>query len=210
MNISAAQNRFSNLCSLALAVFLAVGCATEGTHDQSGAASGAASTVGKTSTGFSGADVTNATAMVRPVSGQKIKGQVELAKTTNGIHVIGTFEGLQPNAQHGFHIHEFGDCSDPKLQTVGSHWNPTGHPHGSPGASDHHTGDLGNLVSDGKGRATYDRVIETKDGSASMSPFIGRAFVVHKKADDMKTQPAGDSGDRVACGTIGIAKEATK
>ena len=113
--------------------------------------------------------------------------------------------GLQPG-QHGFHIHEFGDCSDvAKAASAGGHFNPTNHQHGAPDASDRHEGDLGNIEADAQGKAHVDITDKVLKLSGNES-IIGHAVIVHEKADDLKTQPTGDAGGRLACGVIGVAK----
>ena len=144
----------------------------------------------------------NATATVLPAGGQKAKGKVEFQQTENGVKVVGRFEGLKPNSQHGIHIHENGDCSDPKFVTAGGHFNPEKTEHGAPGSVAHHIGDFGNLATDGKGRAKFERDIQGLKLNDPVKGFVGRAVIVHMKRDDMKTQPSGDSGDRIACGTV--------
>lgn len=143
-------------------------------------------------------------AILQPAKGSKVAGTVQFIPQDNGVRIVTDISGLQPNAQHGFHIHEFGDCSDPSFQTAGGHYNPEGKEHGEPGAQSH-VGDLGNLSSDAKGRVKTEMVIENLNGYSNK--ILGRSVVIHKSADDLKSQPAGNSGDRIACGVIGILKQ---
>ncbi|HEY0253537.1 MAG TPA: superoxide dismutase family protein [Kofleriaceae bacterium] len=131
----------------------------------------------------------------------KVKGTVEFKETDDGVEVTANLEGLK-KGDHGFHIHEKGDCSAPDATSAGGHFNPSGHKHGAPDAEEHHEGDLGNITAEKDGKATKTFTIKgvsLKDGDTSI---VGKGFIIHAKADDMKTQPTGNAGDRVACGVI--------
>jgi Cu-Zn family superoxide dismutase len=103
---------------------------------------------------------------------------------------------------HGFHIHMFGDLRAADGMSAGGHYNPTGHMHGGPESSDHHAGDLGNIKADESGTAKVDAKVQ----GLMLHHVLGRSLVVHAKEDDLKTQPSGNSGDRIAVGVIGIAE----
>jgi Cu-Zn family superoxide dismutase len=121
-----------------------------------------------------------------------------------GVKVVAEVTGLTPG-DHGFHIHEFGDCGDAEAKNAGGHFNPGGHDHGGPDAEARHKGDLGNMTADATGKAHYERVDKhLKLGGENT--IIGRSVIVHEKMDDLKTQPTGNAGARVACGVIGVAK----
>jgi Cu-Zn family superoxide dismutase len=111
--------------------------------------------------------------------------------------------GLTPGA-HGFHVHEFGDCSMADGTCAGAHFNPTGAPHGGPDDARRHAGDLGNVKADESGKAIYKRV-DKMLALNGPSSIIGRSIIVHAAPDDLKTQPSGNAGARVGCGVIGIA-----
>jgi superoxide dismutase, Cu-Zn family len=148
-------------------------------------------------------DVTKATAKLESRSGSKVTGTVTFTKTGDEIEVVGDIENLTPG-KHGFHIHEKGDCSAADAASAGGHFNPTHQHHGGPATAEHHTGDLGNIEADQSGKAH----IQWK-GKMSMSgadSIIGKSVVVHEKADDLKTDPSGNSGARIACGVIEAAK----
>lgn len=150
------------------------------------------------------AGVTAAIAVMNPTQGSTVHGVVTFKKEGRGVRIIANIVGLSPGP-HGFHIHEFGDCTAPDASSAGGHFNPTNMPHGGPKAAKRHVGDLGNIVADKNGVARLemtDHLIRL-DGPNSI---IGRSVVVHAHADDLKTQPTGNSGARVACGVIGIAK----
>jgi Cu-Zn family superoxide dismutase len=149
------------------------------------------------------ATITKAVAVIHPASGSKVSGTVTFTKTTGGVKVEAKIKGLAPG-KHGFHIHEFGDATSPDAKSAGSHFNPKGHPHAGPGMQ-RHVGDLGNIEADGEGNAAYDK-IDSQLMFHGESNIIGRAVIVHEKADDLKTQPTGDAGGRVGIGVIGVAK----
>ena len=148
--------------------------------------------------------VTKAMAVLSPTKGNSVSGTVTFTKVDGGVNIVADVTGLTPG-QHGFHIHEFGDCSAPDATSAGGHFNPHHMQHGGPDATMRHAGDFGNLEADASGKAHYERVDATLslDGADSI---IGRGVIVHEKADDLKTQPTGNAGARVACGAIGVAK----
>jgi len=145
-----------------------------------------------------------AMAVLHPTA-NKISGTVTFTEEADGIRVQANISGLTPG-EHGFHVHEFGDCSAPDLASAGGHFNPTNKPHASPDAAERHVGDMGNLHADASGTAKLSYVDHEISLSNDERSVIGRSVVVHARADDLKSQPAGDSGARVACGIIGIAK----
>ena len=131
-----------------------------------------------------------------------VKGTVRFTPAEKGVRVRAEITGLEPNGKHGFHIHEKGDLSAPDLTSAGSHFNPGMHKHGGPEASERHAGDLGNLEADDKGKAVYDKTIEGLTLDDSKTGIIGKSVIVHAKADDLKTDPSGDSGARIGGGVI--------
>src|SRR5436190_7188778 len=135
----------------------------------------------------------------------KVSGTVTFTEEADGVRVQVDITGLTPG-KHGFHVHEFGDCSAPDLSSAGAHFNPTNKPHAGPDDMQRHVGDMGNIEADASGAAKLDYVDHNISLVREQSSVIGRSVVVHTKADDLKTQPAGDSGARIACGVIGIAK----
>ena len=144
--------------------------------------------------------MTVATATLTPTQGHDVKGTVTFTKVDNGVRVVADITGLTPG-EHGFHVHEKGDCSAPDGSSAGGHFNPTGMPHGGPDSEKHHIGDLGNLTADASGKATLDRVFTFLELSGTNS-IVGCGLVVHQGADDLTSQPSGDAGARVACGVI--------
>lgn len=110
-----------------------------------------------------------------------------------------------PPGEHGIHFHQTPKCDGPDFKSAGGHFNPETKKHGLESPDGHHAGDLRNITVDAQGKAKEQ--FETTDvtlGTDSRSLFSngGTAIVIHAKADDYKTDPSGNSGDRIACGTI--------
>lgn len=147
---------------------------------------------------------TKAVAVLHPTEGNSVKGTVTFTQMGESVKVQAHLSGLKPGT-HGFHVHEFGDCSAGDGTSAGGHFNPASMPHGAPTDKQRHAGDLGNIVAGEDGAAhveVTDSVLRLNgDGS-----IIGRGVIVHAAADDLKTQPTGNAGGRQACGVIGIAK----
>ena len=149
----------------------------------------------------SAADETKAIAVLSSASGSQVSGTVTFTKSGNAVQVVAEVSGLTPG-KHGFHVHEFGDCSAADASSAGGHFNPTKDPHAGHDADQRHMGDLGNIEADASGKGR----LEFADKKIKIEQIIGKAVIVHEKADDLKTQPTGDAGGRVACGVIGVAK----
>lgn len=150
-----------------------------------------------------GREIAEAVAVLHPTEGNNVHGMVTFTKVTDGIRIIADVEGLSPG-KHGFHIHEYGDCSAPDGTSAGGHFNPEDMPHGAPTDMERHVGDLGNLVADEEGRAHYERTDALISFTGTHS-IIGLAVIVHAGEDDFFSQPSGNAGPRVACGIIGVA-----
>jgi Cu-Zn family superoxide dismutase len=107
--------------------------------------------------------------------------------------------------EHAIHFHQVPTCEGPDFKSAGGHFNPEGKKHGFDNPDGHHAGDMRNFTvkADGKASAHLkDDDATLKDGPHSLLKNGGAAIVVHAKADDYKTDPSGNSGDRVACGVI--------
>ena len=145
---------------------------------------------------------TEATAHLAPTEGFNASGTVTFTQEGNGVRVVADVMGV-PQGQHGFHIHETGDCSAPDASSAGDHFNPTNTPHGAPDnpADQRHVGDLGNLEAGADSTGTYDRT-DTVISLQGPNSIIGKAVILHSGEDDLTTQPSGDAGDRIACGVI--------
>ena len=143
--------------------------------------------------------------VLHPTAGNKVSGTVTFTPIADGVQVHAEIAGLTPG-KHGFHIHEFGDCSAADASSAGAHFNPTNQPHAGPDAAARHEGDMGNVEADASGNAKLDYVDHQISLANDAKSAIGRSVVVHAKPDDLKTQPSGDAGGRIACGVIGWAK----
>jgi Cu-Zn family superoxide dismutase len=130
----------------------------------------------------------------------KITGTVTFKSEADGVRVVAAVDGLSPGV-HGFHIHEKADVSAPDLMSAGGHWNPGGHKHGGPESEEHHAGDLGNLTADDKGHAHLDQLFKGLTIEGKMG-VVAHSVIIHEKADDLTSQPAGDAGKRIAGGAI--------
>lgn len=144
-----------------------------------------------------------AQAELKATEGNGVSGTLDLAGEGNGVHITGTIHGLTPNSTHGFHVHEKGDCSAPDASSAGAHYNPHGQPHGDPTGTARHLGDMPNLTANAEGVAELDATVAGATlRTGQPDDLVGKAIVVHEKADDYKTQPSGDSGKRIACAVI--------
>jgi Cu-Zn family superoxide dismutase len=111
-------------------------------------------------------------------------------------------EGLKPGGEHGFHIHEKGDCSSGDGMSTGGHFNPRGKPHGMYGDAERHAGDLPSLKADASGRVDQQFTLTGISIGSGDADIVGRGLIVHAMPDDFKTQPTGNSGARIACAVI--------
>ena len=136
-----------------------------------------------------------------PTAGNTAKGSVTFSGRGDKLLVVADISGLTPG-NHGFHVHEKGDCSAADGTSAGGHFNPTGKPHGDPAMADHHVGDMPMLVANAYGVAGLNVEISPATLGGGPTDIIGKAVIVHMSADDYKTQPTGNSGARVACGII--------
>lgn len=147
------------------------------------------------------ADGESATAELQALGGSNVTGKATFTATSDGkVLVEADISGLTPG-KHGFHIHEFGDCSAPDGMSAGGHFNPDGHEHGPPGVTAH-PGDLGNLEADANGRATLSLVLDQVTLDAGPLSILGRGLIVHADPDDLMSQPVGMAGARIACAVI--------
>lgn len=136
-------------------------------------------------------------------SGSQVRGLVTFHRAGEATIVRAKLSGLPPG-EHGFHVHEVGDCSAPDGTSAKGHFNPGGmkHGHHQYHHAERHVGDLPNLVADAQGRAVYKAEVKGLNLVAGMDGVMGRSVVVHADPDDYRSQPAGNSGKRVACGVI--------
>lgn len=135
-------------------------------------------------------------------SASKVSGVLKIEPIENGIFISGKIMGLAPGF-HGFHVHEKGDCSAEDASSAGGHFTIDHEVHGSAHSEHSHLGDLGNIVANADGIAE----IHLKSERLCLDPkkpcnILNRSLVVHADPDDLKSQPSGNSGKRVACGVI--------
>ncbi|WP_374674074.1 superoxide dismutase family protein [Ideonella sp.] len=144
-----------------------------------------------------------AMASLGPTQGNTVRGLVVFHQMADGqVMVHARVSGLKPNGEHGFHIHEKGDCASTDGTSAGGHFNPDGKPHG-PQTAAHHAGDMPSLKADANGMA--DQKFTLSGGpsvAAGAASVVGRSVIVHANPDDYATQPTGNAGGRLACGVI--------
>ncbi|MDQ2642089.1 MAG: superoxide dismutase family protein [Pseudomonadota bacterium] len=168
---------------------------------------GTATTPGNAPAGNPAAEPTlpTAHAVLTAAAGTSVQGGFTLVNQGSGISIRGEITGLEPGSEHGFHVHEVGECSLPAFESAGGHFNPTKDSHGGPDSDARHLGDLPNAKADENGRALIDvnvQGVTLMDKDGAPTEILGKAIVVHAMRDDYKTQPSGDSGNRIACGVI--------
>lgn len=135
-------------------------------------------------------------------SGSSVTGTLRFSERGGVLRLRGTVKGLAAGSEHGFHIHEKGDCSAADASSAGGHFNPGASAHGRHSDPIHHAGDLPSLKADASGVARIDVVLSGVTLGAGATSIKGRSLVVHGNPDDFTTQPAGNAGPRVACGPI--------
>lgn len=151
--------------------------------------------------------VQKAEAKLQAKSGSRVKGTLYLEDHYGGVIISGKVTGLKPGAKHGFHVHESGDCSARDASSAGNHFAAGSHEqHGAPGSKDSHAGDLGNIEADKAGVANVNVHVKGLRVMRGDSAVAGRSLVIHADADDLTSQPAGNSGKRIACGKIEVIK----
>jgi Cu-Zn family superoxide dismutase len=130
-------------------------------------------------------------------------GSVTLEDSASGVGVTIAAAGLSPGL-HGIHLHAVGKCEGPKFESAGAHWNPTGRQHGRDNPAGAHLGDLDNIEigADGGGNSA----LSIEATQMAIADADGTSLVIHAQADDYKTDPSGNSGDRIACAVISPPK----
>jgi len=141
-----------------------------------------------------------ATARLQSKSGSSVAGTIHFTQVGDRVRITANIAGHSPGYK-AMHIHEKGDCSSADGMSTGGHFNPAKAKHGAPGAG--HAGDFGNLVFDSYGRASVNIMASgIVVNNTAPNGIVGRAVIIHAQEDDLKTDPTGNAGGRVACGVI--------
>jgi Cu-Zn family superoxide dismutase len=143
-----------------------------------------------------------ATAQLQPTRGNNVSGNVTFTQKGDKVVVVANVAGLKPNQEHGFHVHDKGDCSSGDGMSAAGHFNPKGSPHGHYSTQARHAGDMPNLKADASGNASMSAELDIVTVSEGPTSVVGRGVIVHVQPDDYKSQPVGNAGARIACGVI--------
>ena len=133
-------------------------------------------------------------------SGSAVNGKISFSEAGGKLRVEAQVAGLTPG-EHGFHIHEVGDCSAPDASSAKGHFNPAGKAHGHHAGMERHGGDMPNLLANAVGEARFSGEISGLSLGGTTG-VVGRSVVIHADPDDYTTQPTGNAGARLACGVI--------
>ena len=143
----------------------------------------------------------SATAQLAPTTGNTAAGTVRFVQAGGRVQVSGEIRGLRPGAEHGFHVHEKGDCSSGDGLSAGGHFNPAAMPNGRHGGTAH-AGDQPSLRADSAGVARFSFDSSAIRVGSGGNDVVGRGLIVHRDPDDFTTQPTGNAGPRLACAVI--------
>jgi Cu-Zn family superoxide dismutase len=136
-------------------------------------------------------------------------GTATLTEKADGLQVTLALAGLEPGP-HAIHFHEKGECEGPDFELAGGHYNPEDKDHGLLNPDGPHTGDLPNIIAEPDGTVVTEFMangVTLKEGKTTLFPKEGTALIIHEKADDGMSQPAGDAGKRIACGVIDLEEQ---
>ena len=147
-------------------------------------------------------DAPRASANLQPTKGNTAAGTAEFRQVGNKVRLTANLSGLTPGREHGFHVHEAGDCSSGDGMSAKGHFNPQGKPHGHPSSAERHAGDLPALRADSAGNARLETELDVITVAPGPTSIVGRGLIVHADPDDYKTQPTGNAGARLACAVI--------
>jgi len=143
-----------------------------------------------------------AMAELRPTKGNTASGMVSFTQVGDRVRVHAVVTDLKPGQEHGFHVHEVGDCGSGDGMSAKGHFNPYGKPHAHYSTSERHAGDLPALKADASGRAELTVELDVMTVAAGPASIVGRGLIVHAQPDDYRTQPTGNAGARLACAVI--------
>jgi Cu-Zn family superoxide dismutase len=141
-------------------------------------------------------------AELQPTRGSAVRGTATFTQVGDRVRVHAVVTGLRPGREHGFHIHEVGDCSSGDGMSAKGHFNPYGKPHAHYSTPERHAGDLPALKADAGGRAELAVDLDVITVATGPARIVGRGLIVHADPDDYRTQPTGNAGARLACGVI--------
>jgi Cu-Zn family superoxide dismutase len=191
------MSRLPTTFALTVAVLAAAGCATRPAHDHGPITL-------STDRAQDTAGPVLAAASLTPTQGKDVRGLV-LFREMDAQHVMvhARVIGLKPNAEHGFHLHENGQCASPDGNSAGGHFNPSKTAHG-PQDAEHHAGDMPNLKADANGVADQKFIVKGVSLSPGPTSIDAKSVIVHADPDDFRSQPAGNSGPRLACAVVAI------
>jgi len=147
-------------------------------------------------------DAPKATAKLEPTKSGKASGTVSFYQVGSKVRMVANVNGLAPGREHGFHIHEAGDCSSGDGMSAKGHFNPLGKPHGRYDSTERHAGDMPMLKADANGNAKLETDLDVMTVAPGPASIVGRGLIVHADPDDYKTQPTGNAGARIACAVI--------
>jgi Cu-Zn family superoxide dismutase len=143
-----------------------------------------------------------AVAELQPTTGNTARGTATFTQVGDKVRVHAVVTGLKPGVEHGFHVHEVGDCGSGDGMSAKGHFNPYGKPHAHFSTAERHAGDLPALKADTSGRAELTIELDVITVAAGPTSVVGRGLIVHAQPDDYRTQPTGNAGARLACAVI--------
>jgi Cu-Zn family superoxide dismutase len=189
--------------SLALSMVLTIGCGGKERDEEAGGTETPTASDAPSSTTTGTSQETMTVTLTGAPTDTDFTGRVEVTPEGSGVRIVADVAGVDTDGQHGIHVHENGMCDHQgeggqHFTSAGGHFNPTGTEHACPPTDPRHAGDLGNIeVSGGIGH------LELSVPNLTADQLNGKAIILHAGEDDCKTQPTGNSGDRLACGVAG-------
>jgi Cu-Zn family superoxide dismutase len=189
--------------SLALSMVLAIGCGGKDRDEEAGGTETPTASDAPSSATTETAQETMTVTLQGAPTDTDFTGRVEVTPEGSGVRIVGDVAGVDTDGKHGIHVHENGMCDHEgeggkHFTSAGGHFNPAGTEHACPPTDPRHAGDLGNIeVSGGIGH------MELSVPNVTADQLNGKAIILHAGEDDCKTQPTGNSGDRLACGVVG-------